>query len=335
MKLSLLALAIAPVVALVTAHVPYYNITPTFFDLQITIEPINDTSTTFTPQMEIDLYGALRATDRPASPHGDWDEDLFVQLVEEIYHTLARLVPVEEGDVTYPPPPPKAGGGEGHPLDLTNATDTDPVLASLLKRLPVDRRQRREIISGMGPVDFLGEKGVYFNRLLDEMNEIFRLGPRERILGPPTAFRWLKDSDNGRPVVVVDVGTNSIHRMRDAEILDDAYTKQLEGNEAKLEDCQCDYRNWPSMAAPEFLMGILRKFHEGVWIPDGGGYVEIPAREMEEEWVGRMSAKRRLLMDVYGWPGEGFRESDWKREVQRYANVRPGEDEDFCMKLLP
>ncbi|KAK4499561.1 hypothetical protein PRZ48_010078 [Zasmidium cellare] len=283
----------------------------------------------FTTAMEMDLGGWIRSTDRPAYPSGEWNEELFIELVTEIHETLLRLGALDNATISWPP---HNISRSSFPADV----EVDPRVISLMRRLPVAGSYGTHVTPDMNACDFLHQKGPYISRLIDERNWLYGDDgeePKVR-LAPPTAFQWLCQEEENMPKVVLDVGTNTIHKVNENYLLRDAYTEEFWYDRQKVEDYQFDYRNWPAMSAPDYLRSIIRNLREGVWLPDsfgGTGLEVLDPNERDKGRVALLSARRKLLVEVYGWP-EKFREQSWKHEVQRRPEL--WEEDDFWMKLL-
>lgn len=245
------------------------------FDWQPALGPIT------APAMEMEIHSSIHPADKPALQTPDYDEDVIIDLMTEIYRTLHRLGPTDN-KIIWPPE-------GGHELDLSkvgaDGLEIDERVLALMRRLPITKEDRRQMIPGMSAVNFLSPKS--WNRWLDQRNVFWASDGLPTIPAPPTTLILFRCDDYYMPIVVLDIADSEYsialglrkltlnldtNRMvGESEYLDDAYTETPTGN--RDDDYRCDYKNWPAMSAPEYLKAMLRNYRGGIWVPSPHGNI--------------------------------------------------------------
>lgn len=197
MGLSLCTPLLVALAAYTAAYFPEYTTYRIEDAYQVVMGSVDSNATVFAPAMEMDLWGGIRKTDRPATPHGEWDEDLFVDLVKEIQMTLLRTGALDNASITWLP-------HDIDPLTFPPGVDVDPRVVSLMRRLPIAEGYGNEIIPMMLACGHVGDNRVYSSRFIDERNWMYE-EEYKVVLAPPQAFEWLCLAEENMPRVILDV----------------------------------------------------------------------------------------------------------------------------------
>ncbi|KAK5129722.1 hypothetical protein LTR08_002933 [Meristemomyces frigidus] len=147
---------------------------------------------------------------------------------------------------------------------------------------------------GMRPANYYNRDELIRSRDIDKRGD----GPPDQTNALPTVLLLLEGYDEENKALVLDVASNTI-----------CYFDMM------YEDGAPSYLDFPAEHAPTYLKRMLENYRTVTWVASYGLIFDTTERDCP--WGLEL---RRTFLEDYHWPGDSFRQADWKRDNRGIVN---------------